>query len=72
MLTIKLFNTLDDAMSYRYENGTGGWIFVPDNKPETNDYRDLAQVILFSPDFTPSAIFRHAMTRGQSGKLISQ
>lgn len=71
MFTIRLFATVNDAMSYRYENGTGGWIFAPETSPATDNYCVRAGVILFPPDFTPSAIFNHAMTRGQSGRLIS-
>lgn len=71
MQTIRLFTTVNDAMLYRFENGTGGWIFAPDAPPATDGYCVKAGVILFSPDFTPSAIFHHAITRGQSGRLIS-
>lgn len=71
MHTIRLFTTVDDAMAYRYEHGTGGWIFAPDAPPANQHYATLAQIILFPPEFTPSVIFSHALTRGQSGRLIS-
>ena len=72
MITLRYFPTLDDAMEYRYTNGTGGWIFAPEDAPVSNHYVDVANVILFSPDFTPSMIFNHPATKGRSGKLISQ
>ena len=71
MQTIRLFTTVNDAMRYRFENGTGGWIFAPESPPATDGYYVKCGVILFSPDFTPTAIFNHAITRGQSGRLIS-
>ena len=72
MITIRMFNTIDDAMEYRYTNGTGGWIFSPEDEPASNHYIDRLNVILFSPDFTPTMIFNHPLTKGRSGKLISQ
>jgi hypothetical protein len=71
MMTLRLFSTVDAAMAYRFEHGTGGWIFAPEDPPATPHHCDMAQVVLFSPEFTPTAIFRHALTRGKSGRLIS-
>lgn len=51
-----------NAREYRQANGTGGWIFAPD---------DNSLVVLFPPHVTPSAIFNHKLTRGLSGSLIS-
>lgn len=50
-----------EARQYRHENGTGGWIFVPE---------DYGKVVLFPPDLPPSSIFEHPMSRGRSGHLI--
>lgn len=63
MFTRKIieFNRAQDARDYRHENGTGGWIFVPE---------DTGRAVLFPPDMAPSHIFNHPMTRGRSGDLI--
>ena len=62
------FNSLQDARDYRHENGTGGWIFVPENdNPSFYPYHD---VILFPPEFTPTGIFNHPFTKGRTGQLI--
>ena len=61
MVTIRIFNTLSEARLYRHEHGTGGWIFE-------NEITKIA--VLFPPDMTPSAIFKHPMTLGWSGNLI--
>ena len=56
------FYTLDEALGYRHENNTGGWIFAPDQgRP----------VYLFPPDMPPIDIFHHPLTKGKSGKLLS-
>lgn len=56
------------AREYRYTNGTGGWIFVPEN--ETPSFYPFHDVILFPSEFSPSAIFNHPFTKGRTGKLI--
>ena len=61
MQVFRTFNTAQDARDYRYENGTGGWIFAPDNG---------APSILFPPEVTPTAIFNHPLTKGQTGRLL--
>lgn len=66
METYLTFPNTQSARNYRYEHGTGGWIFAPD-EPEVT-YAD--QVILFPPEYTPNMIFNHPFTRGKSGKLI--
>ena len=70
MQTIRIFNSLEAAMDYRYENGTGGWIFKATMESPDNNSLQMFQAVLFSPDFTPSAIFSHPITRGYSGCLI--
>jgi hypothetical protein len=73
MFSISFFNTVDQAMEYRHTNGTGGWIFAPESPVDgSKHWTECAKVLLFPPDFTPSLIFTHPLTRGQSGKLISQ
>ena len=59
--TFKTFYTAQDARDYRHEHGAGGWIFAPEKG---------GVVVLFPPDMTPSAIFRHPLAKGQSGDLI--
>jgi hypothetical protein len=62
------FPNEQDARDYRHEHGTGGWIFVPEcDKPAFYPFHD---VILFPPEFTPTAIFNHPFTKGRTGKLI--
>lgn len=61
MQTFRTFPTAQAARDYRYEHGTGGWIFEPD---------DGADVILFPPEVYPRAILNHPFTRGRSGRLI--
>jgi hypothetical protein len=64
------FPNEQDARDYRHEHGTGGWIFVPENdKPAFYPFHD---VILFPPEFTPSAILKHPFTKGRTGKLIGR
>ena len=58
---LRYFAGSDDARTYRHENGTGGWIFAPDNG---------GPAVLFPPHMPPSDIFRRPATRGQSGNLI--
>jgi len=61
MLVYREFPNAQAARDYRHTNGTGGWIF------EANG---TGAVYLFPPEMTPSAIFRHPLTRGLSGRLI--
>ena len=61
MQKLLVFNTLQGARDYRYEHGTGGWIFESDD--------DLT-AILFPPDVYPTSIFNHPITKGRSGNLI--
>lgn len=60
MQTFRTFSSEQQARDYRYEHGTGGWIFVP----------DAGEVTLFPPEMPPAQIMNHPMTRGQSGRLI--
>ena len=68
MDTYRTFATLQDARNYRHDNGTGGWIFHPEN--DSTAIYPLHQSILFPPEFTPNSIFNHPFTRGRNGKLI--
>lgn len=61
MVTFRTFRSKQAVRDYRHENGTGGWIFVPDDGSES---------ILFPPDMAPTAIFNHALTAGKSGDLL--
>ncbi len=61
MQKLLVFNTLQGARDYRYEHGTGGWIFESD---------DDFTAILFPPNVCPTAIFNHPITKGRSGNLI--
>jgi hypothetical protein len=61
METLRTFPTAKEAREYRYEHGTGGWIF---------DDNSGSGAILFPPNMPPLHIFHHPMTRGRSGRLI--
>ena len=68
MQTFRTFPTLQDARTYRHENGTGGWIFEPEHDaPRPYPWH---QSILFPPEYTPWDIFRHPFTKGRTGSLI--
>ena len=61
MTVYRTFPTVQAARDYRHANGTGGWIFEPSDGGES---------VLFPPAMYPSAIFRHPLTRGLTGRLI--
>jgi len=46
MRTYYEFGTLRDALDYRRSNGTGGWIFAPDQR--------VGAICLFPRDMLPS------------------
>ena len=55
------FDTVQEARDYRHANGTGGWIFEPE---------DGGNSILFPPEMPPIDIFNHLVTKGRCGRLI--
>lgn len=55
------FETGIEAIDYRQEHGTGGWIF--------QDF-DKGSAILFPHHMTPSECLHHPMIYGRSGSLI--
>lgn len=59
MQTFITFPNEQAAREYRYAHGTGGWIFTHEQL-----------TVLFPPDMPPGHIFRHQLTKGQSGRLI--
>ena len=60
MQTFLTFATAQDARTYRYEHGTGGWIFAPQDASKP--------VVLFPPDMCPTAIFHHAFRSRVNGR----
>lgn len=60
---LRLFNSGEDARTYRHVHGTGGWIFVPENEQG-------GMAVLFPPDVSPTGAMTHPITRGRSGTLI--
>lgn len=58
--TFRTFETRSDALSYRKEEGTGGWVFAAAD----------GFAILFPPQMTAQDVFCHAFTRGLSGELV--
>ena len=63
--TYHTFGSEAEAVEFRSKNGTGGWIFVPNEKPD-----QYMQCILFDPKFTPSQVLTHIFTAGRSGRLV--
>jgi hypothetical protein len=61
MRTYHEFPSLDDAVRYRQEAQTGGWIFAPDTEEP---------VWLFPWSMTPHEIMQHPLTRGRSGRVV--
>lgn len=57
---IRYFDHAEDAKMFRDMTGCGGWIFHADN----------GTAALFPFSYTPSRIFKHAITNGVSGKLM--
>ena len=56
--TFHTFDNTDEAMAYRREHGTGGWIAVSTDKGEC---------VLFPPNWTPSRIMTHPLASWSSG-----
>lgn len=63
MNTYHEFVTVEEALAYRHEHGTGGWIFAPDD--------DQGFAVLFPPSMTPTGCFNHPLAIGRSGKLLA-
>ena len=59
--TWHMFDTAKDAIAYRREHGTGGWIFVDADKGEA---------VLFPWQQTPKDILNSVFVQGRSGRLI--
>ena len=55
------FDTLEEAIRYRADEGTGGWIFVCNDKGEAT---------IFPHQMTPSDIFKTGMTSSSGGRFI--
>lgn len=68
MSTYRTFPTEQAARDYRHAFGTGGWIFVPDQREGV--HYTAAECVLFPPELTPSCIFKHPFTAGRDGRLI--
>ncbi len=56
-----VFEIAQQARDYRHTQGRGGWIF---------EFEGGGPAVLFPPHMTPTAIFRHPLTAGRSGRLI--
>lgn len=59
--SILFFETSDDAIAYRANHGTGGWIFACFDKNSG---------MLFPAHMTPSAILRTGCTSSMGGRFI--
>lgn len=59
--SIHFFNTEDEAISYRANQGTGGWIFVCDDKGEAT---------IFPYQTTPGDILKTGWTSSSGGRFI--
>jgi hypothetical protein len=61
--TFHLFDSKEEAVAYRREHGTGGWIFALEGG---------GQALLFPPEMTASLVMLHPFSRtlGGTGELI--
>ena len=59
--SIHQFDNEAEAIAYRADHGTGGWIFVCADKGEAT---------IFPPQMTPSDIFKSGMTSQSRGRFI--
>ena len=55
------FDNLEEAIQYRDAEGTGGWIFVCNDK---------AEATIFPYQMTPKDIFNTGMTSSSGGRFI--
>jgi hypothetical protein len=60
MRTLLEFGTVTAAKAYRYNNGTGGWIFWP----------ETGYCVLFPPDMCHSDIMKHPIVQHRDGELV--
>ena len=63
LYSLAFFPNEIEARAYRHKHGSGGWIFVPENREDES--------ILFPPHFTPMQIMLHPVTRGRNGAILS-
>ncbi|OWJ75033.1 hypothetical protein [Haematobacter genomosp. 1] len=59
--TYRHFENTDDAIAFRKEHGTGGWIF---------SITDTGEAILFPWQMTPSQVLDSPYVRPFNGRLI--
>lgn len=59
--TWRMFDSTDDAISYRRVKGTGGWIF---------SYADSGEAVLFPWRMTPSEVLESVFVHNRHGYLI--
>lgn len=59
--TWHLFDTAEDAIEYRREHDTGGWIF---------EISDNGEAVLFPWQSTPKDIFNSVFVHGRIGRFI--
>ena len=59
--TWRLFDSTDDAIEYRRERGTGGWIF---------SYADSGEAVLFPWQMTPKDVLESVFVHNRHGYLI--
>jgi hypothetical protein len=55
------FDTEAEALAYRATNGTGGWIFV---------CQDKAEATLFPANMTPTTILLSGFTSSSGGRFV--
>lgn len=59
--TWHMFDCTDDAIAYRREHGTGGWIF---------SYSDSGEAVLFPWQHTPADVLKSVFVSSRDGYLI--
>lgn len=59
--TWRMFDSTDDAIAFRRERGTGGWIF---------SYQDSGEAVLFPWQMTPTEVLQSVFVHNRHGYLI--
>jgi hypothetical protein len=62
MQTFRTFDTAAEALQYRKENGTGGYVFATDP--------GKGHSVLFPYGMTATPVMLHPLVRGLSGTLL--
>lgn len=75
MKSFHLFDTGEEAIQYRKEQGCGGYIFIPNTNPnpslpDPSPNTPKPQAVLFPYGMTATPCLLHPLTKGLNGTLI--